>query len=96
MRLLLYLIYATMLSVAVARKGLRSAAGATSATPEPFPTRVLIVGATGGTGRQLVMQALERGHEVTALVRERTLASSHRAIACACQDSPATRWGSAT
>jgi putative NADH-flavin reductase len=29
----------------------------------------LIVGATGGTGRQLVAQALERGHEVTALVR---------------------------
>jgi putative NADH-flavin reductase len=29
----------------------------------------LIVGATGGTGRQLVAQALERGHAVTALVR---------------------------
>ena len=27
------------------------------------------MGATGGTGRQLVTQALERGHEVTALVR---------------------------
>jgi putative NADH-flavin reductase len=33
---------------------------------------VLIVGATGGTGRQLVAQALERGHEVTALVRNRS------------------------
>jgi putative NADH-flavin reductase len=31
---------------------------------------VLIVGATGGTGRQLVTQALERGHVVTALVRD--------------------------
>jgi putative NADH-flavin reductase len=31
--------------------------------------RLLIIGATGGTGRQLVTQALERGHEVTALVR---------------------------
>jgi putative NADH-flavin reductase len=30
---------------------------------------VLIVGATGGTGRHLVEQALERGHVVTALVR---------------------------
>jgi putative NADH-flavin reductase len=29
----------------------------------------LIVGATGGTGRQLVAQAIERGHDVTALVR---------------------------
>lgn len=31
--------------------------------------RLLIVGATGGTGRELVQQALERGHEVTAFVR---------------------------
>jgi putative NADH-flavin reductase len=31
--------------------------------------RLLIVGATGGTGRQLVRQALERGHHVTALAR---------------------------
>ncbi len=30
---------------------------------------LLVVGATGGTGRQLVAQALERGHRVTALVR---------------------------
>jgi putative NADH-flavin reductase len=29
----------------------------------------LILGATGGTGRQLVAQALERGYAVTALVR---------------------------
>ena len=31
---------------------------------------LLIVGATGGTGGQLVSQALERGHRVTALVRK--------------------------
>ncbi len=31
--------------------------------------RVLILGATGGTGRQLVAQALARGHHVTALAR---------------------------
>jgi putative NADH-flavin reductase len=31
--------------------------------------RVLIIGASGGTGRQLVAQALEAGHQVTALVR---------------------------
>jgi uncharacterized protein YbjT (DUF2867 family) len=31
--------------------------------------RVLIVGSTGGTGRELVRQALERGHQVTALAR---------------------------
>jgi putative NADH-flavin reductase len=34
-----------------------------------MPKRILILGATGGTGRQLVAQALERGHEVTAFVR---------------------------
>lgn len=30
------------------------------------------MGATGGTGRQLVARALERGHEVTAFVRDRS------------------------
>ncbi|MFN8224144.1 MAG: SDR family oxidoreductase [Gaiellales bacterium] len=32
--------------------------------------RILVVGASGRTGRALVEQALERGHEVTALVRD--------------------------
>lgn len=32
--------------------------------------RLLIVGATGGTGKALVREALERGHEVTAFVRK--------------------------
>jgi putative NADH-flavin reductase len=32
--------------------------------------RILVIGASGGTGRELVQQALERGHEVTALVRK--------------------------
>ncbi len=31
--------------------------------------KLLIFGATGGTGRQLVVQALEQGHDVTAYVR---------------------------
>ncbi|MGC8782245.1 MAG: NAD(P)-dependent oxidoreductase [Anaerolineae bacterium] len=31
--------------------------------------RLVIFGATGGTGRQLIAQALEQGHEVTAYVR---------------------------
>lgn len=34
--------------------------------------RVLILGATGGTGRHVLEQAIARGHEVTALVREPT------------------------
>lgn len=31
--------------------------------------RLAVFGATGGTGRQLTCQALDRGHQVTALVR---------------------------
>jgi putative NADH-flavin reductase len=32
--------------------------------------KLLLIGATGATGRQLLAQALEQGHEVTALVRD--------------------------
>lgn len=32
--------------------------------------KLLIIGATGGTGKQLVQQALEQNHDVTALVRD--------------------------
>jgi putative NADH-flavin reductase len=33
------------------------------------PRKILILGATGGTGRHLLVQALDAGHQVTALVR---------------------------
>jgi len=68
--LLLFLLYSLALSAALARAGHRSRAAAPPPTPRRRPARVLIVGATGGTGRQLVTQALERGHAVTALVRD--------------------------
>jgi uncharacterized protein len=32
--------------------------------------RITVLGASGGTGRQLVAQALQRGHQVDALVRD--------------------------
>ncbi|NKI25123.1 SDR family oxidoreductase [Arenibacter sp. 6A1] len=32
--------------------------------------KLLIIGGTGKTGRQLIAQALEQGHEVTAMVRQ--------------------------
>ena len=69
--LALFLLYAVALSVALAAAGYRSpetpvAAGAGRGRP----ARVLVVGASGGTGRQLVAQALERGLAVTALVRK--------------------------
>jgi uncharacterized protein YbjT (DUF2867 family) len=67
--ILIFIVYAIGLAAALARGGLRSATKI-SAAPSGGPlTRVLIVGATGGTGRQLLAQALERGYEVTALVR---------------------------
>jgi putative NADH-flavin reductase len=68
--LLLLFAYAIVLSVALARSGHRSQATRGAGAPRPPSSRVLIVGATGGTGRQLVQQALERGLSVTALVRD--------------------------
>ena len=55
--------------IALARAGLRSLTVTPGGPPLRHSGRVLIVGATGGTGRQLVGQALERGYAVTALVR---------------------------
>ena len=34
-----------------------------------MPARILVVGATGGTGREVVRQALDAGHDVTAVSR---------------------------
>jgi uncharacterized protein YbjT (DUF2867 family) len=68
--LLLFILYAIVLSTALARAGHRSQTAPSSGAPDHHPSRVLIVGATGGTGRQLVTQALERGYAVTALVRD--------------------------
>lgn len=40
--------------------------------------RVLVLGASGGVGRELVLQAAERGHDVTALSRVATTNTSSR------------------
>lgn len=69
MLLLVFILYAIGLSTALARAGHRSRASASGGASPRHPRHVLIVGATGGTGRQLVAQALERGHVVTAFVR---------------------------
>ena len=48
--------------------------------------KLLIVGATGGTGRHLVTQALERGHQVTALVRRPSRAEPRPGLTSAVGD----------
>ncbi len=68
--LLLFMAYALVLSAALARAGIRSRLPAEGAESRQCPSRVVIIGATGGTGRQLVIQALGRGYAVTALVRD--------------------------
>ncbi|MGH9803870.1 MAG: NAD(P)-dependent oxidoreductase [Candidatus Acidiferrales bacterium] len=67
--LFLFILYALALSAALARAGHRSQTVPSAGAPRQPSKRILIVGATGGTGRQLVAQALERGYAVTALVR---------------------------
>jgi putative NADH-flavin reductase len=51
--------------------GFTSVTGANGTRPTSLkvPLRLFILGATGGTGRALVDQARERGHEITAFVR---------------------------
>ncbi|MFD8331131.1 NAD(P)H-binding protein [Streptomyces solisilvae] len=54
--------------------------------------RLLVVGANGGLGRQVVTHSLERGHQVTALVRRNVRSQMPRAAAActrtAVQSSP--------
>ena len=65
-----FLVYATILSLGLWRSGLRSSPRPAKPSAGGKPGRVLIIGATGGTGRALVAQALERGYVVTAFVRD--------------------------
>jgi putative NADH-flavin reductase len=39
--------------------------------------KVLVLGATGGTGRHIVSQALDHGHDVSALIRDRSKLGTH-------------------
>lgn len=66
---LAFVLYALILSAALRRSGHRSSWWGETATSAKRPLGILVVGATGGTGQQLVTQALERGYNVTAFVR---------------------------
>lgn len=67
--LYLFVLYALALSTGLMYAGHRRRAVAPGETAPERPARILILGATGGTGRQLVAQALDRGYAVTAFVR---------------------------
>jgi len=64
------IVYGLALLIALARKAPKSRT-AVKPVSRGWGNRlhILIIGATGGTGRQLVRQALELGHQVAAFVR---------------------------
>ena len=68
--LLIFVVYAIVLSAALARKGHNSHTVISNKELRKRPARILIVGGTGGTGRELIAEALVRGYSVTALVRD--------------------------
>jgi len=68
--LIAWVVYALALTFALARKAPRSKKRPAVSRGLGNRLRVLIIGATGGTGRQLVQQALGLGHQVTAFVRK--------------------------
>src|SRR5688572_12894707 len=64
--LMILIPYALVLSALLWRKAPvgRKGKGVLPAAGEPM--RLLVIGATGGTGRELIQQALAQGHQVTA------------------------------
>lgn len=68
--LLILVVYAIALFAALAFRGYRSWSIAPATGSRDRPERILIIGATGKTGRHLVTQALERGFAVTAFARD--------------------------
>jgi len=67
--LIVWVLYALLFTIAVLRKPPRGGKSARVSLGKGTPLHLVIIGASGGTGRQLVEQALEQGHEVTAFVR---------------------------
>lgn len=54
----------------------------------PMTMSIAVFGASGGTGAEAVLQALERGEEVTCLVRDRSKLKAPRSVAGQSEGSP--------
>jgi putative NADH-flavin reductase len=67
--LIAWIIYALAFTLALARRApcSKKSGGGPHALGDRL--RILVIGATGGTGRELVRQGLAQGHQVTAFVR---------------------------
>lgn len=72
LKLILFVLipYAILLSILLARKASQRKTTKPISRGWGNRLRILIIGATGRTGRELVRQALEQGYQVTALVRK--------------------------
>ncbi len=72
LKLILFVLipYAILLSILLVRKAPQRKTTKPISRGWGNRLRILIIGATGRTGRELVRQALEQGHQVTALVRK--------------------------
>jgi hypothetical protein len=68
--IIIWVVYAITLSILLVRKAPQRKSAKPISRGWGNRLRVLILGATGRTGRELVRQALEQGHQVTALVRK--------------------------
>lgn len=67
--LIIWVLYALLFTIALLRKPPQGRKSAQVSLGKDTPLRLLVIGPTGGTGRQLVEQALAQGHEVTAFAR---------------------------
>lgn len=68
--IIVWAIYAVAINLLLWRAGLRLPKVQNKHSSAQRPNRILIIGSTGGTGRRLVEQALERGYDVTAMARD--------------------------
>ena len=68
--IIILIVYAVAFAILLARKAPRRKSPKAISRGWGNRLRILVIGATGRTGRDLIRQALEQGHQVTALVRK--------------------------